>query len=56
MFLERLDGWDCAEVGLERRALLDLRGWVLSGEAGGGGSSWDCLRLREDEVAVVDGC
>ena len=57
MFLERLDGWDWPEVGLERRALLDLRGWVVSGEAGGGGSSWDCLRLREeDEVAVVDDC
>lgn len=56
MFLERFDGWDWAEVGLERRALLDLRGWVLSGEVGGGGSSWDCLRLREDEVAAEDGC
>lgn len=57
MFLERWDGWDWPEVELERRALLDLRGWVVSGEAGGGNSSWDCLRLREeDEVAVADGC
>jgi len=56
MFFERLDDWAWPEVGLERRALFDLRGWAVSAGAGGGGSSWDCLRLRdEDEAEAVDG-
>ena len=37
-----------------RRALLDLRGWAVSEGAGGGRSSWDCLRLREEEAVVAD--
>jgi hypothetical protein len=55
MFFERLDDWAWLEVGLERRALFDLRGWAVSAGAGRGGSSWDCLRLRdEDEAVAVD--
>jgi hypothetical protein len=53
MFLERLEGWVWPEVGLDRRALLDLRGWAVSEGAGGGGSSWDCLRLRDEDEAVA---
>jgi hypothetical protein len=55
MFLERLDDWAWPEVGLERRALFDLRGWAVSAGAGGGGSSWDCLRLRDEDEAVAVG-
>ena len=56
MFLERFDDWVWPEGGLERRALLDLRGWAVSEGAGGDGSSWDCLRLRdEDEAVAFDG-
>jgi hypothetical protein len=53
MFLERLEGWVWPEVGFDRRALLDLRGWAVSEGAGGGRSSWGCLRLRDEDEAVA---